>query len=79
MNSRICAHEEERNVLEMFVKNTYVTIQSVLLTKSTDEDQDLVPGRCTAVAPQKRMGRTQTTNFIVCHVYVTNKVAYLLL
>lgn len=30
-------------------------IQSVSLTKSTDEGPDLLPGLCTAAAPHKRM------------------------
>lgn len=46
------------------IKNLYYRLitQSVPLTKSTDENQDLVPGHCTAA--RKRMGQIQRTNLI---------------
>lgn len=57
----------------------WVHIQSVALTKRTDEELEMVHGRCTAAArcpsEEDRM-QMQRTNFTVHHKYVTNKVYF---
>lgn len=67
-------------LLDIVEKNTYwVRIQSVALTKRTDEDLEMVHGRRTAAArcpsEEDRM-QAQRTNFTVHHKYVTNKVYF---
>lgn len=73
---------KHKHLLDSWIssKNMYwVHIQSVALTKHTDEDLELVYWRCTAAArcpsEEDRM-QMQRTNFTVHHKYVTNKVYF---
>lgn len=51
-------------------------IQSVFLTRSTDEDLDLVPEHC--IAASHCSSEADESNFTVLYVYMTNNVYFIL-